>query len=255
MKLALFMEFVTYLDHRMSCKNRKIVLLLDQCAAHPKHMTLQSIKVVFLPLNATSRLQPLDAGIIRNIKHHFKGLLVRRLLAKIDRKDANMKISLLDAMHFIAVAWECVSPATIADCFAKCGIFKSTVATTSQVPDPIQADVWNQLGVDCSVDDFFIADNDLVTCGQRTVEDIVEDVSSQPGISTSDDEEDECQNGDDQPPSAAATMDALDILRHAVTSQTVGEDTTAQFSFENSLLADLAKTKTQKDIRDFCPRK
>ncbi|XP_070389363.1 piggyBac transposable element-derived protein 3-like [Dermacentor albipictus] len=80
--------------------------------------------------------------------------------------------------------------------------FMLCVATTSQVPDPIPVDVWNQLGVDGSADDFVTADDDLVTCGLRTVEDIVEDVSSQPGISTSD-EEDECQNGDDQPPSAA----------------------------------------------------
>ncbi|KAK8758869.1 hypothetical protein V5799_003505 [Amblyomma americanum] len=167
-----------------------------------------------------------------------------------------MQISLLDAMHFIAVASERVSPATTANCFTKCEIFKSTVATTSQVPDPIPVDVWNQLGVDCSADNFVTADDDLVTCGLCTVEDIVEDVSSQPGISTSDGEEDECQNGDDQPPSAGETMHALDILRRAVTSETVRENTTAQFfSFENSLLADLAEKTTQKDIRDFFPYK
>ncbi|KAK8785713.1 hypothetical protein V5799_007922, partial [Amblyomma americanum] len=162
-----------------------------------------------------------------------------------------MQISLLDAVHFIAVAWERAYPATIANCYAKCGIFKSTVATTSQVPDPIPVDVWNQLDVDCSADDFVTADDDLVTCGLRTVEHIVEDVSSQPGISNSDEEEDECQNGDDQPPSAAETMHALNILRHAVTSETMRENTTAQFfSFESSLLANFAE-KTQKDICDF----
>ncbi|KAK8774436.1 hypothetical protein V5799_011030 [Amblyomma americanum] len=114
----------------------------------------------------------------------------------------------------------------------------------------------NKLGVDCSADSFVTADDDLVTCGLRTVEDIVEEVSSQPRISTSDEEDDECQNGDDQPPSGAETMHALDILRHVVTSETVRENTTAQFfSFENSLLADLTEKKTQKDIRDFFPRK
>lgn len=254
MTSALFVEFVTYLDRKMSCQNRKIVLLMDQCAAHPKQMTLQSVNVVFLPPNATSHLQPLDAGIIRNVKCHFKGLLVRRLLAKIDRKDANLLISILDAMHFVAVAWDRVTPATIANCFAKCGIFKSVVAATSQVPDPIPADVWNQLGVDCCADDFVTADDDLATCGLRTVEDIVEEASSQHGISSSD-EDDDCRS-DDQPPTVAETMRALDTLRRAVTSESVRESTSAQFfSFENALLADLAAKKTQKDIREFFVRK
>ncbi|KAH9374461.1 hypothetical protein HPB48_016201 [Haemaphysalis longicornis] len=32
---SLFLEFVTYLDSETSCQNRKIVLILDQCPAHP----------------------------------------------------------------------------------------------------------------------------------------------------------------------------------------------------------------------------
>lgn len=45
--------------------------------------------------DTTMHLQPLEAGLIQNAKHHFKGLLVRRLLAKIDRKDDDKRITLL----------------------------------------------------------------------------------------------------------------------------------------------------------------
>lgn len=148
----------------MSCQNRKIVLLLDQCAANQTQVTLQCVRMVFLLLNATSHLHPMDAGLIRNVKHHFKDVLAHRLLAKIDQKDTNLLIKLLDAMHFIAMAWDCITPATIYNCFAKCWIFKSTVATNPQVPDLIPVDVWNQLGVDCCAHDFITTHNDLTTC-------------------------------------------------------------------------------------------
>lgn len=256
MTSSLFLEFVTYLDRKMSSQNRNIVLILDQCPAHPKEMTLQNVKVVFLPANATSHLQPLDAGIIKNAKHHYKSLLVRRLLAKIDRKDEDLHINLLDALHFIAMAWQRVSPTTIANCFAKCGISRSCLATASQEPDSLEIENWNQLGVDCTADDFVTADDDLATCGLRSVADIADDVrTSQVEVASSDDEE----NGnscDDQPPTAAETMHALDVLRRAVASDTVRENTSAQFfSFQNSLLADLAEKKTQSDIRQFFARK
>ncbi|EEC12124.1 centromere protein B, putative, partial [Ixodes scapularis] len=118
MTAGLFEEFLSLLDRRMALRNRNIILFLDQCAAHPKQVPLQNVKLVFLPANTTMHLQPLDAGLIQNAKHHFKGLLVRRLLAKIDRKDDDLRISLLDAIHFLAMAWDRVTLTTIANCFA-----------------------------------------------------------------------------------------------------------------------------------------
>lgn len=256
MTSSLFLEFATDLDRKMCSQNRKIVLILDQCPAHPKEMTLQNVKVVFLPANATSHLQPLDAGIIKNAKHHYKSLLVRRLLAKIDQKDGNLQINLLDALHFIAMAWHRVSATTIANCFSKCGISKSDVATSSQEPDSVQIEDWDLLDVQCTADDFVTADDDLATCGLRSVADIVDDVgTSQVEVESSDDE-DNCNSCDDQPPTAAETMRALDTLRRAVAAETVRENTAAQFfSFQNYLLADLAKKRTQADIRHFFARK
>ncbi|KAH9363060.1 hypothetical protein HPB48_014158 [Haemaphysalis longicornis] len=95
------------------------------------------MKPVFLPANTTSHLPPLDAGIIQNAKRYFKGFLVHRLLVEIERKDNNLQISLIDALCFIAMAWERVSPKTIIrNCFGKgkCGVVVSVV-TTSQEPE------------------------------------------------------------------------------------------------------------------------
>ena len=67
------------LDRRMNQKNRKIILFLDNATCHPEtaQAGLKNIKLVFLPKNTISRLQPLDAGIIRNFKHKYRKLLVR----------------------------------------------------------------------------------------------------------------------------------------------------------------------------------
>lgn len=51
---------------------RKIALLLDNCAAHPHLFDLKNIELVFLPPQTTSVLQPMDQGIIRSLKCHYR---------------------------------------------------------------------------------------------------------------------------------------------------------------------------------------
>ena len=46
------------------------------------------IKILFLPKNITSRLQPLDAGIIQNFKVKYRKRLVTYVLARI-KEDAS----------------------------------------------------------------------------------------------------------------------------------------------------------------------
>lgn len=108
------------LDKKMAARNRKILVSVDQCSAHPKDCNFNNVAVRFLPTNTMSRLQPLDAGLIQNVKRSIKGLLLRRILPKIEWQDENLRISLLDALHFLAVPWDNVTQNTIANCFRKC---------------------------------------------------------------------------------------------------------------------------------------
>ena len=48
--------------------NLEILLLVDNCTAHPHVSTLKNIQLEFLPPNATSLIQPMDQGIIKNLK-------------------------------------------------------------------------------------------------------------------------------------------------------------------------------------------
>jgi hypothetical protein len=54
---AIFTYYLRALDAKMSCQNKKILLFLDQCAAHSQDTSfLKNVKVVFFPPNCTSIL-------------------------------------------------------------------------------------------------------------------------------------------------------------------------------------------------------
>ena len=56
------------LNRKLVFEDRKVILFLDNATCHPESMIGQFslIKIIFLPKNTTSRLQPLDACIIQN---------------------------------------------------------------------------------------------------------------------------------------------------------------------------------------------
>ncbi|CAH0722847.1 unnamed protein product, partial [Brenthis ino] len=66
----IFTKWARAWDRELTKKNKKILLLVDNCPAHPHIADLKSITLVFLPSNTTSVLQPMDQGIIRALKAH-----------------------------------------------------------------------------------------------------------------------------------------------------------------------------------------
>ena len=66
----------------------KAVLLLDNCSAHPEESELVSkdgeILAHFLPANVTSLIQPMDQGVLQEVKMKYKKLLLRRFIIEED---------------------------------------------------------------------------------------------------------------------------------------------------------------------------
>ena len=63
---TIFEAWIRRVDARMQIEGRKIVMLVDNCPAHPKVNNLKAIQLEFFPPKATSVLQPLNQGIIKN---------------------------------------------------------------------------------------------------------------------------------------------------------------------------------------------
>ena len=94
----IFRKWIKKVDRKMRIQRRKIVLLVDIRSVHPHCDDLQNVKLVFLPLNTTSLLQPMDQGIMQNFKHHYRKLLAHKKLAAIEQRE-NFNENLLGALH------------------------------------------------------------------------------------------------------------------------------------------------------------
>jgi hypothetical protein len=74
---------------------------------------LTNIKVVFLPVNCTSQLQPLDLKIIYAFKYSYGKQFVRKTVAMMDCSlltDASyMKVAVLSGIYLITEAWKLIT--------------------------------------------------------------------------------------------------------------------------------------------------
>jgi len=83
------------LDARMGKEQRKILLFMDHFAAHPPDIKLKDIEVAFFPADCNSKLQPLDLGIIANMKVCYRRQLTQYLISKVDENGEHPKINVL----------------------------------------------------------------------------------------------------------------------------------------------------------------
>lgn len=124
MTSTIYTEIVLKMDSEFHAAGRKIVLFVDNCRAHklPPDTVLKPIKIELLPPNFTCLLQPLDAGIIQNLKHAYRKRIMRQTVNHLSEKQELKKITVLDAIETVAAAWQHdVKPETIANCFRHAG--------------------------------------------------------------------------------------------------------------------------------------
>jgi hypothetical protein len=80
MLAVLFQEWLKEFDYQMArkYKNQRVLLLLDNCTSHKiGGVSLKNTDVYFLPKNTTSKIQPMDAGIILSFKKHYRHFQLR----------------------------------------------------------------------------------------------------------------------------------------------------------------------------------
>ncbi|KAF0762407.1 tigger transposable element-derived protein 4-like [Aphis craccivora] len=116
MTSILFEEEIRKWDAEL--KGRKVLLLVDNCPAHPNLSNLINIEMIFFPANTTSILQPMDQSVIKSLKSHYR----KKILMEIIESDGNASINMLDAVNFLSKAWEEVTAATIRHSFRHAGL-------------------------------------------------------------------------------------------------------------------------------------
>ncbi|XP_053960349.1 tigger transposable element-derived protein 6-like [Anastrepha ludens] len=157
----------------MTKANRKVLLLVDNCMAHKNPTSLKSIKIQFLPPNATSKLQPLDLEIMENFKQFYRKEVVKILINDME-EGRKSNINVLQGIRMPHKAWENVKQPTIVSCFATCGFVNSPNILTSN--DCVQGSVKNHFNLDERFDDFVTFDDDVSATGLITDDNIVDSV-------------------------------------------------------------------------------
>lgn len=182
---AIMEAILTKLNHQLSRNNQHILLFMDNAGCHPEELVskFSNIKICFLPANTTSKLQPLDLGIIQNFKVHYRHLFLRYVLSKIDEcetaSDVVKSINILVAIRWVAVAWSKVRAETISKCFRKAGILTDDLGVVScpleDDADPfLEADACVEIesliektmpaGEGCTVTEYLGGEDDLPIC-------------------------------------------------------------------------------------------
>lgn len=168
MTSAIFEDTLQEWDNELRRKKQKILLLVDNCPAHPD-LQLNFIKLVFLPPNTTASLQPMDQGVIRNLKANYRKLLVLKIIENLEQK-VDSKITTLDAILMLSKAWSSVPASTIANCFRHAG-FGSNSAVISTSDESTEGPLSTLVS-----DDFICVDDEVTTSEVQTDEEIVSSV-------------------------------------------------------------------------------
>lgn len=257
MTCSIFEEYLHSIDAKMGCKNRKILLFMDHCPAHPKIVAnLRNITLQFLPPNSTSVLQPMDQGIIKVLKQMFRKRLVCRIIQRMKPGCQPHKLNILDAMHLLAASWDSIAETTIKNCFTKAGFIEEEspplVPEVSEDAASVPNSAWNviesTLNVSCSFESYTSVDDSVQTCASQDIEDICAEQEEE-----CDDEEDEDDAAAPPKPSCSDATECVDRLKHflACTTDAPSSIWSNLWNLENYVLSQAQKNCKQKKINDF----
>ncbi|XP_019543367.2 tigger transposable element-derived protein 6-like [Aedes albopictus] len=193
MTSLLFEEWVKELDKQFYAENRKILLFIDNCTAHPKSVQdkLKAIQLCYFPPNATSVLQPLDLGIIKTLKHYYRYALVKQRIENMENGETMKEVTVLDAINLLAKVWSVkVSAQTIEHCFRKAGfellgdddiplaeLMRREIIQNQQAALLAENDVF-PVDPEVSFTEYCDVDAKIICCELMTDEDIIECVNS-----------------------------------------------------------------------------
>lgn len=161
-------------------KREKILLLVDNCPAH-QIKQLEFIKLVLLPLDTHAVLQPMNRGIIRNLKTHYRNQLILKIIKDMETQ-VESQINMLDAIVMLEKAWHDINPMAINYCFQLAGFCKKRTNITEEQLD-------NNSKFDGIVEDFVKIDDNLGTSDDMDLTLFIDDLTSYESENNNDSDE------------------------------------------------------------------
>lgn len=273
---AIWLDWLKKLDSSMRSQKRKIIMFCDNCSAHSDDIRLTNIKLVFMPPNTTSLIQPMDQGIIANFKRNYRSLVLRRLMTEMDGSTGTMraaelarKITLLGSLHMQKLAWIRVSTSTIVNCYRRASFVKVVEENNDDATDPdvtataageesCATELQPPLPDGMSINDFnrFVEiDHDALTSAQSTDEEICESVKPTADPDQPEEEKDENDSDDEEqavpdvPLTFANVVKGLDFIRAYLES--TGCESYETFYALSNQIYDRRLAHTQTTMTDY----
>jgi hypothetical protein len=89
-------------------------------AQHTQQTQGSSGSDIFFPPHCSSKLQPLDPGVIHSLKAKYRTVLVHKATAAIWNK-TELKLNILQALNIVVAVWNSRGSAEVRNCFRKAG--------------------------------------------------------------------------------------------------------------------------------------
>ena len=244
-------------------EKRRVCIILYNCPAHPKSIeNLTNIEMIYLPPNATSRIQPMDAGIIKYLKTMYREKLMQKRLLAYDA-GADFNVNLVDSMKMLSQCWDQIPSQVIRNCYKHCGFTDPAVSVNDDVEIIADStntvdieDVWNRtknivpVGVELEV--YLDIDTDIMTCESIeafVVEPTNERTSSHPVEDPSDSDKSEENAVEIPDPTLLEAFEALIVLR-SYFDRRHSQCNKESEAVEEALMNNLPQ-KTQSSISNF----
>ncbi|XP_053949417.1 jerky protein homolog-like [Anastrepha ludens] len=87
------------------------LFVIDNAPTHPHEYAVDDIKLVYLPPNVTSLVQPMDQGVIESLKRRYRRKLVSEILQHSENEGKGIlevikKINIKDVIYMLATAFQ-----------------------------------------------------------------------------------------------------------------------------------------------------
>ena len=264
MTSVIFEEWLRKLDRKMTLQGRSIAMIVDNCSAHPHIDGLVSIKLVFLPPNTTSKLQPCDQGIIKTFKTLYRKRVLKKFISEYDdtgRLDTHFKLTILDALFMCASSWRDVKTETVMKCFQHAGFEVDNTTCTRPTPsheyepdrDEETRNLFDQFStivaadqLDVDLDQYLTIDENIITAADMSIQDIVKSIEEK--------SEDQDESDEEVTPviSSKAVKQSLELIKAYVAQQPNGEEgLQTTLKLENIINTMTDKTRKQSRITSF----